>query len=378
MADPTTTPTATAARTVARDVVRPPRLARFPALALALIVTVGSLANVANPAVFRAPEATFWDGQWAEAYQQAFDGASPLLAPSRTVWGLLDLLVFGQGRPGVLVGRDGWLYSSEEFDVSPQPDAALDTWAAVVVETRDRLAGQGIELVVALVPSKASLVPDHAPAPLPAAAARRYDGTLARLEDAGVTVVDLRPPLREADAEGDVYLRTDTHWTPHGAAAAAGAIAWAVRDRATLPDAAETAFATEVLGHEPLLGDLTAFLDLGPFAGTVGPEPDMLERRRTVNLAPGTDPFAEVSLPVTLVGTSYSADERWNLAGALREALGVDLLEAAVTGAGALEPMRRYLGSDAFTNAPPEVVVWEIPERYLTLAGAVPLPEAGR
>jgi alginate O-acetyltransferase complex protein AlgJ len=377
MADPTTTPTATGARTAARGVVRPPRLARFPALALALIVAAGSLANIANPALLRAPEATFWDGHWADAYQLAFDGASPLLAPSRTVWGLLDLLVFGQGRPGVLVGRDGWLYSSEEFDVSPQPDAALSAWASVVVETRDQLAGHGIELVVALVPSKASLVPDHAPAPLPAAAARRYDDALVRLGDAGVTVVDLRPPLREADAEDDVYLRTDTHWTPYGAAAAASAIARTVRDRATLPHTAETVFATEVLGHEPLLGDLTAFLDLGSFAGTVGPKPDLLERRRTVNVSPGTDPFAEVALPVTLVGTSYSADARWNLAGALREALGVDLLEAAVTGAGALEPMRRYLASDAFTNAPPEVVVWEIPERYLTLAGALPVPEAG-
>ncbi|MGE8477298.1 MAG: alginate O-acetyltransferase AlgX-related protein, partial [Pseudomonas shirazensis] len=34
---------------------------------------------------------------------------------------------------------------------------------------------------------------------------------------------------------------------------------------------------------------------------------------------------------------------------------------------GPLLPMLKYLQSDAFKDAPPQVVVWEFPERYLPM-----------
>ena len=68
---------------------------------------------------------------------------------------------------------------------------------------------------------------------------------------------------------------------------------------------------------------------------------------------------------MALVGTSYSAGEAWDFAGALREALGADVLQAAQEGEGPFEPMSDYLEDDAFLQTPPRLVVWEIPERYL-------------
>lgn len=350
------------------------RRARYVAAsAFAASIAIGLIATLANPALVLAPEASFWDGEAASAYQRALDESSPLLGASRTVWGLVDFLAFGQGRAGVLVGSDGWLYSAEEYDVVGDPAAAVATWSDAIIAVRDRLAGDGIELVVALVPAKAAMVPGPSPAPLPEGARRRYDIALQALISAQVVAPDLRPVLAAAGRSGDVFLRTDTHWTPHGAEAAAVAIASTIDEATGLSGLGSTPFATEIVATEPLLGDLTSFLDLGPLAARFGPAPDPLEIRRTVSLeGPGDDLFAEVRLSVALVGTSYSADARWNVAGALRDALGLDLHEAAITGFGPWEPMQRYLASEAFASTPPEVIVWEIPERYLTLDGYVP------
>jgi alginate O-acetyltransferase complex protein AlgJ len=344
----------------------------LPAVACALFIAAGGLLNLANPALSERHEGEIWDGSWAEAFQRGFDRSSPLLVASRTTWGVLDYALFRQGRPGVLVGREGWLYSSEEFDLVDDPAAAVASWAETVAGVGEALAARHIDLIVALVPSKAAMVAAPAPTPLPDGVLRRYDAALAALAERGVIAPDLRPALLAAHASEPVYLRTDTHWTPHGASVAAEVLAQTIRERTDVP-AGSASFVTEVVGYESLFGDLTSFLDLGPFLGSLGPAPDRLELRRTVDRAgPGGDLFAEVDLPVTLVGTSYSADPRWNMAGALRDALDLDLHDASLTGVGALTPMQRYLASEALVSTPPRVVVWEIPARYLTLTGFVP------
>jgi len=227
--------------------------------------------------------------------------------------------------------------------------------------------------VVAIVPTKASIAEPYTPAPLPAAASGRFEALRAGLEEADVIVSDLRPALQSADAGTPAFLRTDTHWTPAGAAAAAAAIAATVRAQAPFEGLGETPFTTE---HDELRehwGDLTVFLDLGPWLERLGPPADLVAMPRTRSLAPPSDDlFAEVQVPVTLVGTSYSADPTWNTVGALREALGSDVIDAAIAGLGVWEPMHRYLTGAALRGAPPEVVVWEIPERYVTLEGHVP------
>ena len=340
------------------------------AVAFALVLLVGCAAAVFNPALRGVPDATVVDGSWAEGYQAEFDAASPLLAPARTVWGAIDAGLFGQGRPGVLVGANGWLFSREEYATVPDAAAAIAVWSDRIALVRDELAQLGVRLVVAPVPSKASLAAEHAPAPLPAAAAQRYDALVDALEASGVIVSDLRPALARVN---DPFLRTDTHWTPGGAAAAALSIAATVRERAPFTSLGETRFETTPTDPEERYGDLTAFLDLGPLLEHLGPPPDVIAVPHTTSLAPpATDLFGSVEVPVALVGTSYSADPAWNTVGALREALGSDVIDAALTGLGPWEPMHRYLTGEALRSSPPEVVIWEIPERYVTLEGHVP------
>ncbi len=340
------------------------------AVAFALVLVSGCVAAVFNPALRNVPDRALLDGSWAEAYQAEFDAASPLLAPARVVWGAIDAGLFGQGRPGVLVGADGWLFSREEYATVPDAAGAIVLWSDRIALVRDELARLGVRLVVAPVPSKAAVAAEYAPAPLPAAASRRYDALVGALEDRGVVVSDLRPALLRVD---DPFLRTDTHWTPAGAAAAAQAIAATVRERAAFSDLGGTSFETTSTEPEERWGDLTAFLDLGPLLEHVGPPPDVIAVPSTASLAPpATDLFGTVEVPVALVGTSYSADPTWNTVGALREALGSDVIDAALTGLGPWEPMHRYLTGEALRSSPPEVVIWEIPERYVTLDGHVP------
>ncbi len=338
-----------------------------------LVLMAGFVAALLNPSLINSPDDTLSDGAWAEAYQARFDAGSPLLAPSQVTWGVLDTVLFGQGRTGVLVGSAGWLYSREEYAIVDDFEGAIDAWVARVASVRDELAGHGAALVVAIVPAKASMVSGHVPAPLPSAALERYGALKRGLEAAGVAVSDLRPALSSSSTGAAAYLRTDTHWSPEGAAAAADAIARTVEEHAPFDALHASRYVTELGEPVERWGDLSTFLNLGPLLERLGPPPDVFASRQTVSAEPaGDDLFAEVEVPVALVGTSYSADPTWNTLGALREALGADVLDATLTGQGPWEPMRRYLEGEALRSATPEVVVWEIPERYVTLEGHVP------
>ena len=68
---------------------------------------------------------------------------------------------------------------------------------------------------------------------------------------------------------------------------------------------------------------------------------------------------------MTVVGTSYSANPRWGLESQLKTTLGTDVINAAQEGKGPMVPMREYLKSATYKNAPPKLVIWEIPERFL-------------
>jgi alginate O-acetyltransferase complex protein AlgJ len=130
-------------------------------------------------------------------------------------------------------------------------------------------------------------------------------------------------------------------------------------------------FVTEATKQKPLLGDLTSFLPLAPLFEQLMPAPDQLQlyQTRAADQAGGSDAlFADSDIPVALVGTSYSANPNWNFAGALRQHLQRDLSNHAEDGQGPVVPMLKYLQSDEFANTPPQLVIWEFPERYLPMA----------
>ncbi len=343
------------------DDPRPP--SQLAAVALLAVLAIGFAATLANPALRRAPEQPVRTGAWATAYQQALDEDSPLRPWAVAGWNALDLAVFGQAPDGVVLGDDGWLFTDEEYAATAAAEAHRDAWLAQIDAAAARVEAEGVVLVVALVPAKAVLVDADQP-PLPEVARARYDATLADLAALGVHAVDLRPAL--AALAGDAWLRTDTHWAPAGAQAAADAVAAALLE--AVPDlGGADAFERAFVGVEAIEGDLVRLLALGPLEDALAPEPDVIELSEARSSAPpSNDLFATVELPVAVVGTSYAADPRWNLADRLRTALGRDVLDAARAGVGPLRPLLDYLDGDAWASARPRAVVWEVPVRYLT------------
>jgi alginate O-acetyltransferase complex protein AlgJ len=173
--------------------------------------------------------------------------------------------------------------------------------------------------------------------------------------------------------EPESFLRTDTHWSPRGARIAAEAIATAIRQKGNI--GLETqGFILEEQAPESLEGDLLRYVPAGPLLehfdfGRVE-VPQHAAVARAADDGGESALFGDVSLPVTLVGTSYSANGSWNFADYLKVALQSDLFNAADEGRGPFATMRDYLESEAYKTSPPQLVIWEIPERYIALPDA--------
>jgi alginate O-acetyltransferase complex protein AlgJ len=315
---------------------------------------------------------TVLNGKWAKATETQYDKDFPLKRLGTNLWAALDFKLFNEGRPGVVLGRDQWLFSDEEFNPVANGTQYQDENLALIQGVREQLHKQGVKLVLAILPAKTRLYPEHigdeTPAKLHSDLYQRFH---ASAEQAGILAPDLLTPLQHAKLQGQVFLRTDTHWTPMGAEVVAQNLGAAVAKNAPL-DAAPQQFITEAKTAEPYKGDLTSFLPLDPLFSNLLPKPDQLQQR-TTRAADESQPngddalFADSQIPVALVGTSYSANPHWNFVGALQQALKSDVVSYAENGHGPIEPMLKYLQSDAFKNAAPQLVIWEFPERYLPM-----------
>ncbi|MDH1631918.1 alginate O-acetyltransferase [Pseudomonas mosselii] len=319
----------------------------------------------------RTGHMTLLDGKLAKAAETHYDEQFPIKRLGTNLWAALDFKLFNEGRPGVVLGRDQWLFSDEEFKPTAGAEQLMQDNLALVRGIRDTLQRHGSQLVLAIVPAKARLYAEYIGKETPASLHDElFNRFHAQARQANVFAPDLLAPLEQAKARGQVFLRTDTHWTPMGAEVVAQSLAEAV-DRQQLLTGEPRAFITEAGATAPYKGDLTNFLPLDPLFSNLLPTPDNLQQRKTHPVqaeGEGDDAlFADNRIPVALVGTSYSANPHWNFLGALQQALHSDVANYAEDGHGPLLPMLKYLQSDAFKNAPPQVVVWEFPERYLPM-----------
>ena len=344
-------------------------LALLPALVVLSTIFAGAVASapavLESAAVASQPQegvASVIDGRWAGRFAHELDSRWPARSVAVGVWGVLETVVLGQGRPGVLVGNDGYLFTTEEWTEDRPADHLHPEVQALLQRAQDVLGPDGT-ILLAVVPDKTRVCAEHLGGHRrPASLAPRYDA-LRQLASAHsrVHAPDLRPALSCAENPG-AFLRTDTHWSPSGAEAVAAVLAEAAGDvRGT------STFERRV--GEPVVhtGDLVSFLALGPLEETYGPPPDHFTPfsatlRPTEGLS-AASLFGDVELPLVLVGTSFSADPRWSFADALKTAFAMDVVNYADPGEGPMAPMRAWLETGA--SPPPKVLVWEFPERYL-------------
>jgi len=339
----------------------------FLFLAILLVLGLWSLRSFMGFSTSR--ETTVLNGHWTKAVETHYDEEFPIKRLGTNLWAALDYKVFNEGRPGVILGKDQWLYTDEEFDAVANGEQNEADNLALIQGVRDTLKQQGTELVLAIVPAKTRLYPEHVGSDKPAALhTDLYQHFHAQVDQAGIFAPDLLAPLQTAKDKGQVFLRTDTHWTPMGAEVVAQQLGQAIASKTPLSGDPQT-FVTEAKTSEPYKGDLTNFLPLDPLFSNLLPKPDDLQQRSTnpaAAEAEGDDAlFADNTVAVGLVGTSYSANPNWNFAGALKQALHSDVVNYAEDGHGPILPMLKYLQTDAFKSNPPQVLIWEFPERYL-------------
>ncbi|OHC25794.1 MAG: alginate O-acetyltransferase [Pseudomonadales bacterium RIFCSPLOWO2_12_59_9] len=314
-----------------------------------------------------ASETPLLNGKLAQAFEKHYDKTFPLKEFGTNLWAAVDYSLFAEGRPGVVVGRDNWLFTDEEFKPASKPEQFQDNWA-LIGAVQAELQRRGVTLVLALLPAKARLYPEHLGQNLPVAEQLRlYPEALARMQQAKIAGPELLSALQQAKAEQQVFMRTDTHWSPFGAQVVADNLA-AYLSQTGRWQHGDANFVTSVGSSQTHKGDLLSFLPLEPYFTRLQPPVEPLQLRSTAaDEAAQGDLFASQETPIALVGTSYSANPKWNFAGALKQALGSDLINYAEDGHGPLVPMLRFLQRPADEVAGLRLLIWEVPERYLNM-----------
>ncbi|TVR85488.1 MAG: alginate O-acetyltransferase [Spirochaetaceae bacterium] len=365
--------------------VRPHGVTYAFGLTMLILLGAGVLLSLMNP-VFgpndsvRRSYGSLLTGDWTHEFQQDYELESPVRDLGLEIWGSLRFGLFREGLPGVVVGEQGVLFTAEEFTAlshAGNEAARARDVAAYVASVAAQLGRLGVELVVVPLPSKARLYRQYLGRyGFPPAAEERYAAFLSALEAAGVDHVGLKEVLAGSRDRGvEVFLRTDTHWTPAGAELAAVAVAEHVNVAGYLENIPTQEFRLEFGEEHRHDGDLLSFIPLGPFRGRLQPAPDLIQSFELYSgPAPGLGLFDTAAVPVVLVGTSYSAGAAWGFDAFLQVELQAEVLNLAEEGRGPFLPMVRYLDSDTLHEAPPRFVIWEIPERYLPHAELPELP----
>lgn len=346
-------------------------------LFLCVIAITGIAAGAGALSFSRPADADFVTGRFAKKFETHYDETFPAKRFGVNLWAAIGLVVFGEGRPGIVLGNDHWLYTSEEFNVPDGGENNLRNNLALIAWVRNQLAARKVPLLVAVVPAKTRVYPEYIGPRKPAALQMElHDRLIAALAGQGIPTADLLDTLTAAKAEQLTFFRTDTHWTPFGAQRSADLIAALANERGLARAAPErTRFVTTLQPEKPHRGDLFSYLPLDPYFSALLPAPDRIRVPETApaGAAPaggdgdGTlDLYGDSATPqVALIGSSYSANPSWNFGGALKEALSEDLANLSKEGVGPFPPMVQYLLGEELKQAPPRLVIWEIPERAL-------------
>ena len=267
-------------------------------------------------------------------------------------------------------GCAGWLFLTDEMRINRHAQVNAQTKAAAVRDIQQQLAGRGIRLLVVVVPDKSRI----ASAQLcdlrrPVQLQHRAEAWVEGLNKAGVSAVDLAPVLHSVGS--DAYLRTDTHWSEAGASAAAKAIAVQVQ---AMGISATPHKAYEAALQDPARrpGDLVRLaglewlpVGLQPAAESVAASRFSEKTDTSQSDADNLDDlFGDDNLPnVALIGTSFSRNS--NFAGFVQQALGAPIGDFSKDGGEFSGGANSYFSNPAFKQTPPELVIWEIPERDL-------------
>jgi alginate O-acetyltransferase complex protein AlgJ len=234
------------------------------------------------------------------AFERAFDdrfGGREYLA--RLHHSLQARVFWTTSIANVMLGRDEWLYWIGEDGKSLDRHyrgvvplrVPMESIVSDLVRRHEALASRGIPYVVAIVPDKFTIYPEHLPAWVQRAPITPLDRLHEALRAHGrIRFVDLRATLEASKPSRRLYYLTDSHWNFAGAATAYEAIMHEVQR--ALPGRwagiAPVKWPAYVPGRDFYSGDLGGFLgvrwffredDLAPLGKVLADAPSRCAQR---------------------------------------------------------------------------------------------------
>lgn len=125
----------------------------------------------------------------------------------------------------VLVGRRGWLFlRGDSNDVLGQHTGRVKlgrkerrSWGRVLAKRRSIAEEQGVIWLCVVIPDKEALYSEYLPAEVKPVPRRPVHQVLDLADGSGAPVVYALANLQASKGDGELYLRTDTHWSHRGA-----------------------------------------------------------------------------------------------------------------------------------------------------------------
>jgi alginate biosynthesis protein AlgX len=258
-------------------------------------------------------------------------------------------------------GNNGYLLYAG--DLSPNTFAIQDR-TQYYKQLDQALKSKGIQLVVSPLPSRTIVYPEALDKTQPLQstystdlARNNYRASLRRLWDSQIYTIDLLDAAlrqRQTDDSKSLYFIRDYHWTSEGAKLYAQTIAREVMKIDAYKDLKKQRFTNTYLRAENAESRLAYLLQT--VCGTKTP-PEKINVYETTR--EGGNLLGDDAYPVVMVGSSYSAEAKYNFEGFLKEALGSNVLNAAVSGGGYNTSLEAYLLSKEYANEKPKFLIWE-------------------
>ncbi|MFT4540656.1 MAG: hypothetical protein ACI841_000111 [Planctomycetota bacterium] len=281
----------------------------------------------------------------------------------------------GFGNEKAVLGRDDWIFYSDDLDLITQPTNLGPKSVVVrsIIDFKDQLAAEGVDLILLPVPAKSMVEANHLSrwtADLTSVANPQTQVFFESLRAAEVSVLELAPLFAQLRAGGQaLYLERDSHWNHRCMREVAGAVAQRVKQSlgaAGLQELKSQQWATSDAQVEAR-GDTLEMLRLPEGRSETTFESMSLSQTRVEGHA------LDLESPILLLGDSFSgvfSDERFGLGrdGGLVEMLALELetsLDAIVIAGGASKAVRESLVRRAHALAGKRVVIWQFSMRDL-------------
>lgn len=310
------------------------------------------------------------------------------------------LLRVGAGNERVYPGQDGWLFYRPELDYlfarnfAPHPESP----EKAIAEFAADLASRGIRLVLVPVPGKPLVHPEKfanaefaSPPQNPQwnrflrslQEAAREEFSSRELDFPEPVVIDPTATLWEARSGGDVFLRTDSHWTPRAMMAVAAQVARQLGLEEDTPKKEKFLLEPVTLSG---VGDTAAMLELPKSSHwNAAQEVDAVR----VTLSEGRPWVPDRDSELLLLGDSFSniysqPELGWGSSSGFPEHLSASLgrsVDALLRNDGGASATRKVLASELARNLDrlknTRTVVWQFAMRELAVGTweRVPLDE---